>query len=678
MQLHRLRLLLVRLLALALVQAAHGDPPAKSRQPSISTEPARTDRYSDPLPAGVVARLGTVRLRHSACFAFAPDGKTLATAERQTIRLWELATGKELSRWPTRIDGIRFLLFSPDGRRLAALEALGLEAEILDLHRKQPQFHLRVPRRGGGYILRTARMAFSPDGKILYAGNDQTVHGWDATTGKEVSQVRHTKKKERCVNTIVLSEDGKTFATAGDLDRVIRLWDTPSGKLLHVLKGHNDSVLCAAFRRDGRLLATGGDDDTARLWDVRTGKEVRKLGGHRAQVVSVAFSPDGRTLASASNNTIGSTATGEQALRLWNLAAEKEPARVFSAPDVRSVDFSPDGKLLAWVCCAQTVRLLDRATGKEHNPFASHHGEVACVTFSPDGKRVATASRDHTIHLWDPQTGKPLRVLAGHTDGVNAVAFSPDGKQLVSASRDRTAALWDVATGRMRLLGEPRVGQGNEVHAVAFSPDGKVLATGGYSGLVYLWDVQTGKEIRRVKRESDGHLIAKALAFSADGKVLVCGGFHAVHWINPATGRLLRTREMGKWVTSLSFSPDGKTLAVGCNENLLLLETATWKERARFPGHWNESGSVAFSPDGRLLASGSHDMGGDMDKTIHVWELATGKEVGAFRGHERAVLSVAFSPDGKRLATASADATVLIWDLAAVSKEPRPKVVSPP
>ena len=160
MQLHRLRLLLVRLLALALVQAAHGDPPAKSRQPSISTEPARTDRYSDPLPAGVVARLGTVRLRHSACFAFAPDGKTLATAERQTIRLWELATGKELSRWPTRIDGIRFLLFSPDGRRLAALEALGLEAEILDLHRKQPQFHLRVPRRGGGYILRTARMAF--------------------------------------------------------------------------------------------------------------------------------------------------------------------------------------------------------------------------------------------------------------------------------------------------------------------------------------------------------------------------------------------------------------------------------------------------------------------------------------------------------------------------------------
>src|SRR5690242_10848361 len=93
-----------------------GAPPKKS-------ETARVDSYGDPLPPGAVARLGTVRLRHSHCMAFSLDGKLLATAGHKFIRLWETATGKEVRRapLPESLETVLHVTFSPDGRKIAAV-----------------------------------------------------------------------------------------------------------------------------------------------------------------------------------------------------------------------------------------------------------------------------------------------------------------------------------------------------------------------------------------------------------------------------------------------------------------------------------------------------------------------------------------------------------------------------
>jgi len=116
------------------------------------------------------------------------------------------------------------------------------------------------------------------------------------------------------------------------------------------------------------------------------------------------------------------------------------------------------------------------------------------------------------------------------------------------------------------------------------------------------------------------------------------------------------------YVWSVSFSPDGKTLATGSRDNTIKLwSLETGKEIRTLKGHDNYVRSVSFSPDGKTLATGSDD------KTIKLWSLETGKEIRTLKGHDNAVFSVSFSPDGKTLATGSADNTIKLWSLDLLS-----------
>jgi WD40 repeat protein len=151
------------------------------------------------------------------------------------------------------------------------------------------------------------------------------------------------------------------------------------------------------------LLVAAGNSGQVGL---SQGQPVRTLTGHTDQVRSVAFSPDGRLLASGSCGEPGSTTNecrqGE--IKLWEVAS---------------------GSL---------VRSLSQVNWAES------------VAFSPNGRLLASAN-DFRINLWEVASGSEVRSLTGHTNGVNSVAFSPDGRLLASGSLDRTIKLWEVASG---------------------------------------------------------------------------------------------------------------------------------------------------------------------------------------------------------------------------------------
>jgi RNA polymerase sigma factor (sigma-70 family) len=622
-----------------------------------------TDAHGDMLPAGARLRLGTVRLRHAggvASLAFAPDGKALvSTGDNldRSIRLWDLASGKELRRLA---DGafVSRVVVSADGKAFASVTEQGLL--VWDLATGKEVRRLPVPQ---GYF---RALALAPDGKRLAVClGDNLILLLDAQTGKEQRQFCHDGL---VVTALTFAPDGRTLAS-GSHGKAVRLWEVATGRVRQEMTVGDNGVKDLLFTPSGGALVVLSDRDSppVSLLDSATGKELRRL-GEKTYVSAMALSPDGKLLAGASWRD-------GYAVVLWEAATGKEVRRLTGLHgQVTALAFSADGRRLAaggggvesprvpaWEWSSGTsIRVWDVASGKEVSPRGGHEEGVLSVAYSPDGKLLATAGRDNTVRLWDAATGRERSSLVGHRERVSVVRFSPDGGTLASGGSDGTVRLWDVATGQERRRFE---GLKYVAKCLAFSPDGKLLAGPG----LRLWDVATGKLRRQLPV---GKEPPHCLAFSPDGKVLASGGGQMVylpamgadnniHLWDVATGKELRQLKGHRLgVTSLAFSPDGRQLASGGRGTTVRIwEVANGRERRRF--EVNSDGEVAFAPDGKAVASSTTHR-----SVITLWDAATGQARRELAGHQAGVFALAFRPDGGALASASQDGTVLVWDLA--------------
>jgi WD40 repeat protein len=276
------------------------------------------------------------------------------------------------------------------------------------------------------------------------------------------------------VNSVVFSPDGKIIAS-GSEDNSIKLWDAQTGKALRTLnkswwrRGNNAAILSVAFSPDGRLLASGSEDNTIKFWDVNTGKLRKTLQGEDFWVKSITFSPDGRTVASE----------GDQ-IKLWDMETNKA---LFTLEGMRGVAFSPNGGLLA-SGGFNDIKLWDMKTGKAIHSFKRHADKISSVAFNPDGSILASGSEDQTIKLWDLKTGKGLGTLEGHTNSVSSIAFRPDGRALASSSSDKTIKLWELSTYEEL---DTLYGHDCLVTSMSFSPDGKTLASASEDNTIKVW-----------------------------------------------------------------------------------------------------------------------------------------------------------------------------------------------
>ncbi|MFN6477017.1 eIF2A-related protein [Nostoc sp. DedQUE07] len=568
--------------------------------------------------------------------AFSPDGKTIASASAdKSVKLWDAATGKQITTLKGHRKAVYSVLFSPDGKTIASASvdksvklwnaATGKEISTLNGHREA-----------------VMSVAFSPDSKTIASASwDKSIKLWNASTGKEISTLNGHRE---AVMSVAFSPDSKTIASAS-ADSSVKLWDAATGKQITTLNGHSEAVMSVAFSPDGKTIASASYDSSVKLWDAATGKQITTFKGHREAVMSVAFSSDGKTIASAS---------ADNSVKLWDAAIGKE-ITTFKGDSfaVNSVAFSPDGKTIASASYDNSIKLWDASTDKEIPTLNGHSDAVMSVAFSPNGKTIASASYDNTVKLWDAATGKEISTLNGHSDVVWGIAFSPDGKTIASASDDNTIKLWDTATGKEITTFK---GHSDAVKSVAFSPDGKTIASASDDNTVKLWDTATGKEIFTLNGHSR---TVNSVVFSPNGKTIASASYDdSIKLWDAATGEEISTFNgySSSMVNSVAFSPDGKTIASASSDNSVQLwDAATGKEIITLNGHSDAVNSVAFSPDGKTIASASYE------NTIKLWDVATGKQITTLNGHSKAVNSVAFSPDVKTIASASSDNTIKLW-----------------
>ena len=285
----------------------------------------------------------------------------------------------------------------------------------------------------------------------------------------------------------------------------------PDGAIARLSPGA--SVYTVAFSPDGKLLASGGDDNAVILWNVADRSERETFIEHSKSVTSVAFSPDGKLLASTSLDGY---------VRLWHVSSEGRRISLQHGGWVESVAFSPDGKMLVSGGGDQegSLALWDVRQRRDIATFSGHAGPVESVVFSPDGQMLASAARDNTIKLWNVTDQSLHKTLSGHSNVVHSVVFSPDGQTLASSSRDNTIKLWKVSSGDNLATFEIQNNLYVYAESIAFSPDGGLLAAACVDYTVKLWDVVNHDEAGTLTGHHGG---VTSVAFSPDRRTLASG-----------------------------------------------------------------------------------------------------------------------------------------------------------
>jgi uncharacterized protein YjiK len=403
------------------------------------------------------------------------DGAVLDGADLSQANFSD-ATLKGATAWGAVLDGTRFERADLRGAGLEGSSAFA-EAPVLRGARLEgvdlTGAAWREPAPGIELcaLINMEETRWRSGGDVGLAGGDQE--------GSRVETAWHRGG----VYGVAFSPDGTRLATACD-DRVVRIWEARTGRLLQTLQGHSGVVTSVAWTADGERLAAGSSDETARVWEATTGRLMHTLQGHMRGVTSVAWTADGERLVTGSDDTTARVWEAMTGRLLHTLHGHTE--------EVTSVAWMADGERLATGSEDATARVWEATTGWLLHTLQGHTQAVTSVAWTADGERLATGSDDKTARVWEATTGRLLHTLRGHTQAVSSVAWTADGERLATGSDDTTARVWEATTGRLLHTFQ---GHTQWVTSVAWTADGERLATGSHDSTARVWSASNAQEL---------------------------------------------------------------------------------------------------------------------------------------------------------------------------------------
>jgi len=603
----------------------------------VSAGEPKYDLLGDPLPGGVVQRLGTTRMRTSLRdFCYLPDGRAVVVSGGYA-HIWDLAAGRVQESTKVSDAYVMSVVCHPQKKVLLLTDSSGKVFEWDWEGKVEP----RGWQTGQGGLLYAC---YSPDcRRVLSSGNPPTIKEWELESGRQLVAIESELVTTRCG--AIYGPNGKTAILGGGYDHNLEHYDLATGKLLR--------KWCSIYEAKDLALSpdqksiTLGVEDRALEWsleDYTVLHNYKHCPGEAGRIFSVAYLPHTNQVLCGGR---------DWSLHRWD---RETGQRVFSwtphQGPVTRLCVSPDQR---WALSYGSNLLIETsiATGEPRLKWDRHTGSVEAAAFLPAGQHVVSASSDATLRVWDTASGETVQPIRGAKLGAYAVDVSPDGKRIVAGCKDGIVREFAVAGGT--LLRE-LTGHRGYVRAVKYTHDASRLISSAGDGSIRMWAPDMAEPVTILRGHRGGVL---ALDISPDDQRVASGGRDGtVRVWDAATGKLLQTHVGHRgWVECVLFLPDGMhVLSAGRDGRILQWALNTGNVVKEFAHDiWIEA--LASTPDGsRVLSAGQAG-------AVTCWDLGTGKKTGSLAGHREYINALAVSPDGRQLLSGSNDGTLLVWEL---------------